>query len=53
MKPMHFDRGKNGRTRITIPAHIRDELDIQNGDVADVRRYGRKIIIEPRKKDSK
>lgn len=46
MATMHIFRSKNGRTLIPVPAWIRDELDLQNKDEINVKRVGKKIIVE-------
>lgn len=37
-----------GKGMITIPKSFRDELNFKEGDVAKIKKVGRRIIIEPR-----
>jgi len=53
MKTMHIFRSKTGRTLIPVPAWIRDELNLQNGDEIEVKRVGKKIVVEFKKLEKK
>ena len=53
MPTMHIFRSKNGRTLVPVPAWIRDELNLQNKDEVEVKRVGKKIIIEKKEKKQK
>lgn len=47
---MHISISKTGRTTAPIPADIRDELELKNSDIIEVKRSRGNIVIVPKKR---